>query len=108
MCHAPDGASNAVGSSLEFQAMTDATKADSIWHYTCYAHQINQAAKYASGTGDFKDNKNVKLGNVIKKLHKINACVYCSETRLQLLFKVQKDKEWHVVLQCWTMCVVPM
>jgi glycerate kinase len=35
MCHATDGASNAVGSSLEFQAMTDAatTKADSIRHY---------------------------------------------------------------------------
>jgi glycerate kinase len=49
MCHATDGASNAVGSTMEIQAMTDATKADSIRHYTCYAHQVNRAAKYASG-----------------------------------------------------------
>jgi hypothetical protein len=66
MCHATDGASNAVGSSMEFQAMTDATKADSIRHYTCYAHQVNRAAR--------------QRRIVIKKLHKINARVFCSET----------------------------
>jgi hypothetical protein len=70
MCHATDGASNAVGSSMEFQAMTDATKADSIRHYTCYAHQVNRAAKYASGTGDFVQNNNAELGKVTKKCTK--------------------------------------
>jgi hypothetical protein len=40
LCHATDGASNAVASSMEFQAMTHALKASSIRHYTCYAHQV--------------------------------------------------------------------
>jgi hypothetical protein len=53
MCHSTDGASNAIASSMEFQAMTNAVKASSIWHYTCYAHQVNCSAKFASGTGDF-------------------------------------------------------
>jgi hypothetical protein len=105
MCHATDGASNAVGSSMEFQAMTDATKADSIRHYTCYAHQVNRAARYASGTGDFKQNNNEELGNVIKKLHEINAPVFRSETRLKVLFQVQKDKERYVLLPCLPCCL---
>jgi glycerate kinase len=49
MCHATDGASNAVGLSMECQAMTDVTKADSIWHYTCYTHQVNRAASMRRG-----------------------------------------------------------
>jgi hypothetical protein len=100
MCHSTDGASNAVGSSMEFQAMTDALKADSIRHYTCYAHQVNRSAKYASGTEDFKENKNVELAKVLKKMHKINARVYRSETRLKVLFEVQKQRERYVILQC--------
>jgi hypothetical protein len=78
---------------MEFQAMTDATEADSIWHYACYAHQVNQAAKYASGTGDFLQNNNAELGEVIKETHKINVRVYCSETCLKVLFQVRKDKQ---------------
>jgi hypothetical protein len=49
MCHSTDGASNAVASSMEFQAMTDAVKASSIRHYTCFAHQFNPSAKYRIG-----------------------------------------------------------
>jgi hypothetical protein len=50
----------------------------------------------------------LRLGNVIKKLHKINACVYCSETQLKVLVKVHKDKERYDVLQYWILCVIPM
>jgi hypothetical protein len=39
MCHFTDGALNAIASSMEFQGTTNAVKASSIWHYTCYAHQ---------------------------------------------------------------------
>jgi hypothetical protein len=73
--------------------MTDAVKADSIRHYTCYAHQVNRSARYASGTRDFKDTDNVELAEVLKKMHEINAHVYRSETRLKVLFQVQKQRE---------------
>jgi hypothetical protein len=93
---------------INFWAMTDATKADSIRHYTCYAHQVNRAAKYALGTGDFVQNNNAELGKVIKKMHKINARVYRSETCLKVLFQVQKDKEWYVKFPCLQSCLVSM
>jgi hypothetical protein len=93
MCHSTDGASNAVGSSMEFQAMMDAVKTDSIRHYTCYAHQVNRAAKFGSGTGDFVVNENQELSAVLKKLHEINGRVYRSEARLKVLFAVQAEKK---------------
>jgi hypothetical protein len=79
----PDGASNAVGASVDFQAITFKLKKDSnIWHYVCMAHQVNRSAKYASGTGDFCINKNEELLAVLKKMHEINGRIYCSKTRL--------------------------
>jgi hypothetical protein len=92
MCHSTDGASNAVGLSMEFQAMMDATKSSLIRHYTCYAHQVNRSAKLSSGTGDFVTNENKELSNVLKKLHEINGRVYRSEARLKVLFAVQAKK----------------
>ena len=92
MCHSTDGASNAVASSMEFQAMTNAVKKEKIRHYTCYAHQVNRSAKYASGTGDFKTPANVELAKVLKKLHEINGRVYRNEARLKVLFAVQVKK----------------
>jgi hypothetical protein len=53
---------------------------------------VNKAANYASGTGDFVQNNNAELGKVTKKMHKINASVYRSETRLKVLFQVQKTR----------------
>jgi hypothetical protein len=51
MCHSADGASNGVGSSLQFQASTSYLKEScEIHHYMCFAHQVNQSAWYASGT----------------------------------------------------------
>lgn len=93
LCHATDGASNAVGSSMEFQAITSCLKEErNIRHYVCMAHQVNRSAKYASGTGDFRENANEELSSVLKKMHEINGRVYRSETRLKVLFAVQKEK----------------
>ena len=111
MCHATDGASNAVASSLAFTAMTNAVKGESIRHYICAAHQVNRAARYASGTGDFQYNANEELSNVLKKLHEINGRIYRNETRLKVLFKVQKEKQGYVseqlnVFICLSLLVV--
>jgi hypothetical protein len=92
MCHLTDGASNAVGSSMEFQSMMDAIKSSLICHYTCYAHQVNRLAKFASGTGDFVTNNNKDLSIVLKKLHEINGRVFCSKACLKVLFAIQAKK----------------
>jgi hypothetical protein len=105
MCHSTDGASNAVASSMEFQAMTDAVKASSICHCTCFAHQVNRSAKYASGTGDFKTPANTELAKVMKKLHKINGHVYRNKTRSKVLFAVQTKKIGELLLQASLFCL---
>jgi hypothetical protein len=103
MCHSTDGASNAVGSSLEFQASTSYLKESrEIFHYICMAHQVNRSARYASGTGDFRMNKNIELSTVLKKMHEINGRIYRNETRLKVLFDVQKGQNRYVGLQCFS------
>jgi hypothetical protein len=92
LCHSTDGASNAVGSAKEFKAIVAVTRENHITHYTCMAHQVNRAARYASGSGDFVNNANVELSAVLKKMHEINARVYRSESRLKVLFKVQQER----------------
>lgn len=97
MCHSTDGASNAVGSAMEFRSITSAVRAIEIRHYTCLAHQVNRSAKYSSGTGDFKHNANERLSRVLNKMHEINGRVYRSEKRLKVLFAVQKEKGRKVI-----------
>jgi hypothetical protein len=92
LCHSTDGASNAVGSSMEFKAMTDAVKKSSIRHYTCFAHQVNRAAKFASGTGEFRYNANEDLSEVLNKMHEINGRIRRNETRMKVLFDVQRRR----------------
>jgi hypothetical protein len=90
---------------MEFQAMTDAVKASSIHHYTCFAHQVNRSAKYASGTGYFKTPANTELAKVMKKMHEINGRVYRNETRLKVLFAVQTKKISELLLQASLFCL---
>jgi hypothetical protein len=85
---------NAVGASLEFQALTSELKQDrEMRHYVCMAHQVNRSAKYASGTGNFSVNKNEELSAVLRKMHDINGRIFRSETCLKVLFQVQKEKK---------------
>ena len=92
LCHSTDGASNAKGSAMEYKAILAAMKAKDITHYTCYAHQVNRSAKFASGTGDYVENSNVELSVVLKKMHEINSRIFRNESRLKVLYQVQKDR----------------
>lgn len=94
--HSTDGASNAVGSAVEFKAITNYLRETEIQHYTCFAHQVNRSAKYASGTGDFVDPRNAELAAVLNKMHNINGRLLRSEQRLAILFKVQNDRNRYV------------
>lgn len=92
LCHATDGASNAVGSAMEFQAITSEVRQTAIRHYVCFAHQVNRSAKYASGTGDFSVNQNEELSSVLQKTHDINGRIFRNETRLKVLFAIQRER----------------
>ena len=96
LCHSTDGASNAVGSALEFQQRIRDRRSTDIEHYTCMAHQVNRSAKFSSGTGDFAYNANEKLSSVIRKMHEINGRVFRNEGRLKVLYQVQKEKNRYV------------
>jgi hypothetical protein len=95
LCHVTDGASNAVASSLEFQGITSGLKETrNISHSVYMAHKVNRSAKYASGTGDFCINQNPELAAILKKMHEINGRIYRSKARLNILFQVQREKNW--------------
>ena len=96
LCHATDGASNAVGLAAAFSAGVGENRPTAIRTYVCLAHQINRSARYASGMGDFRVNQNEDLSDVWRKMHEINGRVYRNETRLKVLFQVQKDKNRYV------------
>jgi hypothetical protein len=91
LCHSTDGASNAVGSAVEYKAITEKMTESAIAHYVCFAHQVNRSAKFASGTGDFKENENETLSDVLRKMHEINGRIFRNEARLKVLFGVQDE-----------------
>jgi hypothetical protein len=95
--HSTDGASNAVGSAIEYQELTNYLRETEIQHYTCFAHQVNRSARYASGTGDFATNQNEDMSAVLKKMHEINGRIFRSEKRLEVLFKVQRERGRYVI-----------
>ena len=96
LCHSTDGASNAKGSAMEYKAILASMKSKDIVHYTCFAHQVNRSAKFASGMGDFVENSNIELSDVLKKMHAINSRIYRNEGRLKVLYQVQKDNKRYV------------
>ena len=90
--HSTDGASNAVGSAAHFKAVTAYMRETDIQHFTCFAHQVNRSARFASGTGDFVMSQNENLAFVLRKLHDINSRIYRNEKRLQVLYDVQQQR----------------
>jgi hAT family C-terminal dimerisation region len=87
--HCTDGASNAVASVSEYVLMTEMNRSSTITHNKCLAHQTNRSAKYASGTGDFRENSNPRLSQVLGKAHEIIARVHRSQARLSVVKDIQ-------------------
>jgi hypothetical protein len=96
--HCTDGASNAVKSASEYEALTAMNTSSTVTHQTCLAHQTNRSAKYASGTGGFSNNANERLSDVLGKAHRIIERVHRSSARLDVIRKVQKRANRTVVL----------
>jgi hypothetical protein len=91
--HCTDGASNAVKSMEVYQMLTEINRSTPIAYEKCHAHQCNRSCKYAAGTGEFVENKNVDLWAVLTKCHRILARVLRSSNRMKILKDVQVRKE---------------
>ena len=96
--HCTDGASNAVASANEYEALTLINKDVPINHKTCLAHQANRSAKYASGTGGFSQNANEVLSEILNKTHSIVARLHRSSARIRVLKEVQIESKRSTVL----------
>lgn len=87
--HCTDGASNAVASANVYDLLTELNRETPIDHVKCLAHQTNRSAKFASGTGDFRDNANPRLSKLLLKCHTIIARVQRSSARIKVVKDVQ-------------------
>jgi hypothetical protein len=96
--HFTDGASNAVASVNEYEFLTEMNRDTPINHQKCLAHQTNRSAKYASGTGDFKECSNEELRDVLHKAHSIIESVQRSSNRIKVIKEVQKLAKRSVVV----------
>jgi hypothetical protein len=97
--HCTDGAANAVASVSEYELLTEMNRDAKVHHQKCLAHQANRAAKFASGTGDFKVCANKGLADVLTKMHTIVARVHRSGARIAIIREEQfKMKRSRVVL----------
>ena len=86
---------------MEFNAIIAAARQDDITHYICMAHQVNRAAKWASGTGGYTKNMNEELSQTLEKMHEINGKIYRNEKRLKVLYDVQRQKKRYVKLHLY-------
>ena len=65
---------------MRFKDLMGGFRETDLSHYTCFAHQVNRSARWASGTGDFNTNKNKELSDILKKMHEINGKNFRNES----------------------------
>jgi hypothetical protein len=88
-----DGASKAIGSVAEFESQTRTTRSNDIDLQICVSHQNERAAGFASGTHDFAEPVNAKLGELLKKSHGIQSRLSRAPTRMMIYRQVQERKQ---------------
>ena len=66
-----DGAANAIGSLVDYEALTRAERPNDVDFTVCMAHQNERSGGYASGTMKFALDPNPELGAVLIKNHEI-------------------------------------
>ena len=95
--HCTDGAANAVASANEYQLLTEMNTDSPFNHQKCLAHQANRSAKYASGTGEYVENSNPQLFEVLRKTHRLVARVHKSSACITVMREIQTDAKRLVV-----------
>lgn len=65
-----DGASNAIGSLVDFELLTRDERSDNQEFEICAAHQNQRSADFASGKGGFAENSNPELSACLNFSHK--------------------------------------
>ena len=87
-----DGASNAIGSVVEYEVGSRKDRSGSLDFNVCYTHQNERSGIWASGSGDFKDQPNCELGAVLVKNHTIQTSLNRNGTRLGVYRSIQNQK----------------
>ena len=85
-----DGAGNAVGSVLEFEAQSREERSNDIGVEVCISHQNERAGGYASGVLHFAEPVNEELGCILKKSHVIQSRFSRAPNRMMQLEYVQE------------------
>ena len=85
-----DGAGNAVGSILEFEAQSREVRSNDIGVDVCIAHQNERAGGYASGVLSFAEPVNEELGDILAKSHSIQVRFNRAPNRMDVLKEVQE------------------
>ncbi len=88
-----DGASNAIGSMQEFEILTRTGRSNDVDFAVCYAHQNERSGGKASGTVKFAEVINDKLGDVLKKSHKIQVPISRAPKRMHIYEQIQNKKD---------------
>jgi hypothetical protein len=84
-----DGASNAIGSIVEYESLSCPTRPNDVQLSVCFAHQNEQSGGYASGTITFAVPTNKELGDILEKSQKIQVRLSCSSHRMAIYHEGQ-------------------
>jgi hypothetical protein len=88
---AADGASNAIGSIVEFESLSHPTRSNDVALSVCIAHQNEWSGGYASGTIAFAEPANDELGLIIDKSRKIQVRMSCLSQRMAAYCDIQTE-----------------
>lgn len=84
-----DGASNAIGSIAEYEALSRITRPNDVQLSVCLAHQNERSGGYASGMIMFAEPANKELGDILEKSHRIQVRLSRSSNRMAIYREVQ-------------------
>ncbi len=95
---AADGASNAIGSIVEFESLSRHIRLNDVALSVCIADQNERSGGYASGTFAFAEPANDELGLIIDKSHKIQVCMSRSSQRMTVYRDIQTENNHRPML----------
>jgi hypothetical protein len=84
-----DGASNAIGSIAEYEALSRPTRPNDVQLSVCFAHQNERSGGYASGTIAFAEPANKELGDILEKSHSVQVRLSRSSRRMAIYSEIQ-------------------
>jgi hypothetical protein len=95
---AADGASNAIGSTAEYELLTQPTRSNDVELSVCNAHQNEWLGGYAVGMIAFAVPANQELGDILDKSHGIQVGLSRSSIRMAIYHDIQVKNKHKPIL----------